>query len=88
MKYTFTGAEFNQNFISGMVNGKAFIADYYGVQGYTSELVNASDDSTEYETYIDEEISDPEFWGSLISYMYDTLGDEYGKLIWYIESGN
>ena len=91
MKYQFSDVEFNQQTIAGFANDRPFIADAFETQAYTDRLLDVYEEDVcndrFREQHVVEEITDVDFWESLLKYLYKTLGDEYGKVIRYLESG-
>lgn len=74
-------------FITGTYNKRPFLADNDGLQVYLKDEINDFSNCDEITEKLADEITDVNFWESLIKYLYETSGDEFGTIINYL-AGN
>ena len=71
-------------FITGTYNKRPFLADNDGLQVYLTDEINDFSDDDEITEKQADEITDADFWESLVKHIYKTSGDEFGTIIKYL----
>lgn len=68
-------------FITGLYNGRPFLADNESLQVYLTDEINDFSNDDEIQSKQADEITDADFYESLIKHLWKTSGDEYGTII-------